>query len=79
MDHSVRIYNNNGIGNHQNHNQTCTKHRPATRRQRETSPITREFDPSGSINIIEITSSNDTFQATPRPSTILKYKTYQTK
>ena len=47
--------------------------------QKETTPITQESDTSSSINTVEIVSSNDILQAALRPSTTLKYKTYQTK
>ena len=32
MDHPVLVPSNNGNGNQQNHNQTCTKQPPATTR-----------------------------------------------
>ena len=77
MDHPVLVHCNSGNGSQQNYNQTCTRQPPATTRQRETTPITQEFDPSSSINIVQIVSCNDILQTAP--STILKYKTYQTK
>ena len=71
MDNPLLVPRNNGNGNQRNHNQACTKHPPATARQ--------ESDPSSSINTVEIISSNGILQAVLIPSTILKYKTYQTK
>ena len=79
MDHAVLVPNNNENGNQQNHDQTCTRQPSATTRQKETTPITQESDASTSINTVEIVSSNDILQVALRPSTILKYKTYQTK
>ena len=73
------VPSNNGNGSQRNHDQTYTKQPPATTRQKENTPITQESDPSSSINTLEIASSNDTSQAALRPSTILIYKTYQTK
>ena len=61
------------------HNQTSTKQTLTTTKQRESTPITQEFDPSSNINTVKIVNSNDILQAALRPSTILKYKTYQTK
>ena len=71
MDHPVLVPSNNGNGSLQNHDQTCTKQPPATTRHKESTSITQESDPSSSLN--------DILQAALRPSTILKYKTYQTK
>ena len=73
------VPSNNGNGSQRNHDQTYTKQPPATTRQKENTPITQESDPSSSINTSEIASSNDTSQAALRPSTILIYKSYQTK
>ena len=79
MDHPVLVPSNNGNGNQQNHDQTCTRQPPATTRQKETMPITKESDTSSNINTAEIVSSNDILKAALRRSTILKYKTFQTK
>ena len=79
MDHPVLVHSNNGNCNKRYRNQTCTKQPPATTKQKQTSPITQESDPSNSINTVEIVSSNDILQAALRPSTIRKYKTYKTK
>ena len=79
MDHPVLAPSHNGNVNQRNHNQTFIKQPPATTRQNEATPITQESDPSSSMNTVEIVSSNDILQAALRPSTILKYKTYQTK
>ena len=79
MDHPGLVPSNNGNGNQRHHDQTCTKQPSATTRQKETTPITPESDPSSNINKVEIVNSNDILQAALRPSTILKYKTYQTK
>ena len=65
MDHPVLVPSNNGNENP-----------PATTRQKETTPITQKPDASSSIDTV---SSNDILQVALRPSTILKYKTYQTK
>ena len=48
-------------------------------RQRQTTHITQDPDPSSSINMVEIASCNYIFQVALRTSTVLKYKTYQTK
>ena len=40
--------------------------------------MTQEFDPSSGINTGEIVSLNEILQVTLKPSTIRKYKTYQT-
>ena len=48
-------------------------------RQRQTTHITQEPDPSSSIITVEIASCNNIFQVALRTSTVLKYKTYQTK
>ena len=79
MDHPVLVPSNKGNGNKRNHDQTCTRQTPATTRQKETTPITQESDAGSSINTVEIVSSNNILQAALRLSTILKYKTYQTK
>ena len=79
MDNPVLVPSNNGNGNQRNHNKSCTRQHPTVTRQKETTSITQEFEASGSINAVEILSFNDILQAALRPSTILKYKTYQTK
>ena len=79
MDNPVLVPSNNGYGNQRNQDQTCTRQHPATTRQKETAPITQESDASSNINTVEIVSSNNILKAALRPSTILKYKTYQTK
>ena len=79
MDNPVLVPSNNGNGNQRNHSKSCTRQHPAFTRQKETTSITQEFDDSSSINAVEILSFNDILQAALRPSTILKYKTYQTK
>ena len=79
MDHPVLVPSNNGNGNQQNHYQTYTRQPPATTRQKETAPFTQESDPSSNTNTVEIVRSNDILKVALRPSTILKYKTYQTK
>ena len=72
MDHPVLVLGNNGNVSQQNHDQTCTRQSPATRRQMETISFTQESEASSSINTVEIISSNDNLQAALRPSTILK-------
>ena len=79
MDNPVLVPSNNGNGNQQNQDQTYTRQLPATTKQRETTPITQKSDASSNINTVEIVSSNDILKAALRPSTILKYKTCQTK
>ena len=79
MDQPVLVPSINGNGNRQNHDQTCTKQLTATTRPKETTPITQESDTSSSIDTVEIVNSNDILQAALRPSTMLKYKTYQKK
>ena len=75
MDHPALVSSNNGNGNQRNHNQVCTKQPPSNTRKRETTHFTQESDASSSINTV--VSFNDLLQAALRPSTILKYKTYQ--
>ena len=79
MDHRVLVRSNNKNDNHRNQNYTCTKQPPATTRQKQTTHITPESDPGSSNNTVERVNSNNILQAALRPSTILKYKTYQTK
>ena len=79
MNHPLLVLSTNGNGSRQNQNQTCTKQPNTTTRQKETIPITQEFEPNNSFKTAEMVSSNDTLQAALRPSTVLKFKTYQTK
>ena len=79
MDHPVLVPSNNGNGNQRNQDETRTEQPPGTTKQKETTPITPESDPSSSINTVEIVSSNNILQAALRPSTVLKYKPYRTR
>ena len=79
MYHPVLVTSNNGNGSQRSHNQICTKQAPATTRQKEATHITQESDPSSSINTGEMVSSNAILQAALKRSTILKYKTHQSK
>ena len=46
MDCPALVPSNTGNDSQQIHNQTCTKKSPAITRERETTLITQEFDPS---------------------------------
>ena len=49
MDHPILVPSNNGNDSKQNHSQTITKQPTNTTRQKESTPVTQEFDPSSSI------------------------------